>query len=297
MRVVPHPAFPSMMILGPRVDLGVATLPPDPGGAPGKPDRAKIEQVLVAIVKGTFPAEPPPADPAAAVGIFVTDEPSGPPPPRYEHDLATFKPRADIVVLGPPAEPPPAERPPGGALLPPWTETVSVPGDGAMQQPFGPADAARPFTFGWQLRTSDERRPHAGSFGPPVFDPADVLPVGFSNLFFNGGDYRGGSQPVFRHLAPGAVVEVSTRATYLVGLGTQTVTSTRRLRLPATAPTATLTVRDDHGATVRVPLAMAADTVVYDKTTGHFAVTWRGVAAYDHARRDRYLALELGEGV
>jgi hypothetical protein len=314
MKLIPHPVYSSTVLLGFRVvpSEPPQDVPPLPGTT--KPDPASIEQVLVAIAKGTFAADDPPATPLTpAEPILQTDVPFNPPfnqHLRLEHDVAPFKPRADIVVLGAPA--PPAPPPEGGTLVGGrWTERVAV-GANAMEQDFtdSPATRARPFTFGWEDRTTKDRRGpqsslntpagHAGFYGsPPSFDPEDRLPVGFNDTFANGGRYDDATmRPPFPHLPPGAVVEVTATADYETpGGAVVTRTTTRRLHLPAEAPVANLTLLDDCDVPRAQLVTMRADTVVLDKVTTRFTVVWRGGRPADRDALGRLVALRIQGGV
>lgn len=308
MKIELHPSLPSQAILGPRV--GPPSLEGDLPSAPvgDGPDPTRVQVVLVPIAKATFPADDPTATPlAAGEALLLTDERfpgDDDNPMRREHDLAVWKPRADVVVLGDPAPPTP---PTGDSTLADgtWTETVRV-GATSMSDVFPIVGRVHAFTFGWQSRVddtpgADARLDHAGDYGtdPPGFDfdPEHRLPVGFNNRFANGGDYRGGVRPTFTHLAPATTVEVETRADYNVPfVGLQTVVEVRRLHLPVAFPRATLGLLDGCDQPTATEVPMAADTVVFDKDTGRFAVTWRGVWDFASLAADRYRTLRIEGG-
>ena len=283
-----HPTLPSQIVAGPRGASATAPLT----------DQSQAETVLVAVVKATIAADDPTATPLPAgqqqpvrqTDVLFDD---GAPqdaanPMRFENDLAAFKPRADVVVLGSPA--PPQPGPIGGF----WVERVSIGTDTMVAQ----FSAAGLVTFGWQDRREGARFGYAGD--ALHFDPAAMrLPVGFRNLFFNGGSYRpvnGLQQPAFAHPAPGARVDVETRGIYPDGSGTTTRSVVRRLHLPSATPRAALTYRTgptrDAPITVR-DLPMATDTIVFDKAAGHFSVVWRSVWPLASVPLDRYVSLVL----
>lgn len=203
---------------------------------------------------------------------------------RYEHDLAIYKPRMDVVILGEPR--PPKPNPIGGT----WHESV-VSGTEVMSGTF--ADGGKRVTFGWQPRETDPRLGYAGDAAH--FEKETMkLPNNFNNLFFNGGDYQGGSQPVFSHAVPGSSIKVETSALYPGGA--VPVTATHWLYLLAPGPRAAITFRtapESAAPAVSQALPMAVDTVVYDKATGQYSVVWRGVWEFASQPADRYVSLAL----
>jgi len=261
----PHPVFPSLWLIGPRV------------GAAGP------ETVLTALCKGTFTVDDPGATPLAEQEpIRVTDElldADG--NLRHEHDLAPTKPHADAVVIGPPA--PPAGAP--GALV--WTERVEL-GGRILAAGFVVVDRARPLTFGWVTRTENPRLELAGT-GLAGFDPTtQLLPDGFDDRFHNGGQPPTSGGAVFEPPAPGSAIVVATAA------GTEE--DVFRLHLPAAFPRATLTRLNACDCPVDEDLPLRADTVVYDKTSARFTVVWRGARPLDPARLARFVRLRLRGG-
>ena len=215
-------------------------------------------------------------------------------PIRYEHDLATYKPRADVVILGTPA--PPQPGPVGGG----WDERVLI-GGTTMTATFNNARTlthfngvavavdnvpwanTMPITVGWQNRVvdggdSDTREDYAG-MDLEAFDAETMeLPQNFNNLFFNGVLYSS-TQPTFAHISA-SVITIETRGEYDDGAGgTETITNTTLLRLPA-APQMTVTFRTGDAPAAPMSSAnvsMNLDTVVYDKATAQFYAVWRGV--------------------
>jgi len=283
MEFVPHPFFPRQMIIGPRVAPGAGPLG----------HQSQVQQVLVAIVKGTFADDDPsatPLPPDQQLGICAADDPFVPgnfTELRYEHDLAAFKPRTDVVVLGAPAPPDPNPIP--GTHF----ERVAL---GVAQMITTPPFPSSRVTFGWQSRTEGPRLSLAGD--AENFDPATMLlPLQFENRFFNGGLYTTGSQPAFTHPASGATVRVETSARYsLSGGGSELRTEVHELHLPDPFPRAVITYRSGSSLTASLasqPLPMVADTIVYDKATGHFYVVWRGVWDFASVPADRYVRLVL----
>lgn len=281
MEFVLHPTLPSQIILGPRVAPGVGNLSA----------QSQAQQVLVAIVKATFAADDPSATPLPAdqqVPLFQQDQLFADETTRQEHDLAMYKPRADVVVLGAPA--PPHPGPIGGT----WTERVIL--GGVVMSGTFPNPEAIQVTFGWEKRVEGTRNGYAGQVD--TFDPDSMeLPLGFNNLFFNGGLYQGTAQPRFAHPSTGALATVESRAQYDLGGGaTETRTTTRRLHLPAAGPEATITFRKGpptDAPTTSQPLDMNVDTIVYDKSSGRFYVVWRGVWEYASVPAERYVSLVL----
>lgn len=301
---MPHPTFPSQLIVGPRVVSDTAPAPEDEAGA--------VKDVIVTVAKGTFQADglstatsqPPAGDPAASAaqqGLRLQDEPfpPAPPPPDahlvYEHDIAVFKPRADIVLLGAPAPPPP---PPGFSNATRWTESVRV-GATVMTRTFGQGAPNIPelhpqTTFGWQSRNSVARKNYAGQALESFNRAQRRLPQAFSNRFFNGGWYGGGAAPAFTHLAPGARIRIQSNATFGSGANQATGARGRWLRLPANPPFMRVTYRSGPRQVVTQQVAMRADTVVYRKDEPNFYVVWRGSWDLDSvAPRDRYVRVEV----
>jgi hypothetical protein len=210
-------------------------------------------------------------------------------PIRYEHDLATFKPRTDIVVLGAPS---PLEPGPSGGT---WNEQVLLNGD-SMPGIF--PDGTR-VTFGWQSRIengANHRKTYAGD--GQNFDPATMqLPLNFNNLFNNGGLFQNANGPVLTHPAPGSTVTVNTSGLYDIGGGaTETRTQSRELYLPNPGPQALITFRTGSAANspmLSQPLTMNVDTIVYDKNTNQFYAVWRGVWDFESIPADRYVSLAI----
>lgn len=296
---MPHPTYPSQMLVGARVAHETAQAPAAGG----------LKDVIVTVAKGTFDADglsssgsqPPAGDPpvnAAQQPLLLADEPFAPadgPHLQREHDMAIFKPRADVVLLGMPAPPPP---PPGFPPAAGWRESVTV-GATVMTRTFGagapnvPELTARA-TFGWQSRGSTARKNHAGQ-DLEHFDPLQRrLPVAFSNRWFNGGWYGGGPAPAFAHLAPAARIRVQSSATFTSGGNQATGGRGRWLRLPASPPIMRVSFRSGPRDVVTQQVAMRADTVVYLKDAPSFYVVWRG--SFDLASVtpvDRYLRVEV----
>jgi len=222
---------------------------------------------------------------------------------RYEHDLAIYKPKADIVILGQPAPPDPN---PLGNEWKEWitTDTQSMIGDfdntglvklnGTSFTRFWPAGA--PITFGWQTRLEGQRFDHTGSAGE--FKPDHmVLPLNFKNLFFNGGLYLSNGETPFSHLVAGSRVNLVSWARYDNGAGgTEIHTSTQTLHLPSTFPRAVLSYRSGAALNtdlIEEDLAFLIDTLVYEKASQQYYVVWRAVWDFASQPADRYVSLVL----
>lgn len=245
---------------------------------------SEIATVLISIVKSTYVANTNPPELAATQqDLRLKDEPLDESDPeslfRYEHDLAAFKPRMDIVVVGNPA--PPDSGPQGNT----WTEQVQLNGASMSINFIDPADSALPLTFGWEPRLGGNRESRTGT----IADGQTELPDDFDNLFFNGGLYRvggaaatsngvyytypNGTEPIFNHAGEGDLVQLTTSATYAIVGGTEIRSEIVNMHLPAVFPTTTWTTRSAGDSDI----PMAADTLVYDKSSSEYTVTWRGV--------------------
>jgi hypothetical protein len=230
---------------------------------------------------------------------------------RFEHDLALFKPRTDIVLLGAPT-PPPLQNA-VGTLTQPWTMEVSL-GAGTMVGQFtdgrlvsfnnAPIQPGTPneigLGFGWQERGEDPRKPLAGLEQSLLdFDPdAAPLPTDFSNRYFNGGLYVGNA-PVFAHPDPaGSTVTIKSTATYVIGGGEPDKTEAppaQELTLPG-APIAEITFRTadaPDAPTETQQLPMKLDTVVINQPDNWFSAVWRGNWDFASVPEDRYVRLAI----
>ncbi len=212
---------------------------------------------------------------------------------RYEHDLAPFKPFADVIVLGaasPPDRPP--DHPTGV-----WFAVVETSSGQQFEKRYdatgAPAAAQFPTktVFGWFPRGQEPRLGEAGE-NLEQFDPTEkVLPDNFQNTFYNG----------YERLLSGTVP-----LPYLAN-GTQlAIRSERRppppepvsftVRLPASRPTATLTVLNGSNQEEEQNVPLVLDTVTIEPERDRYMVVWRGTWLFEEAFKERYIKLTVQGG-
>jgi hypothetical protein len=182
--------------------------------------------------------------------VWQADELYPPPPdaqPRlaikYEGDLASFKPFADIVIVR------------DSSLAGAFGNVRIDRGAG-----FGAATAT---IYGWRSRTDEPRKSEAGTnlaaFQP---DPANKykLPDNFQNNFFNGSPLTGVAL-----LKAGDVVQFDPP-----GAG-----NAQSVTIPPAPVLRILNVENPPAITQN------ADTVIYHESGARFVVVWRGIFAWD----------------
>jgi hypothetical protein len=198
--------------------------------------------------------------------------------PRYEHDLAAFKPEADVVVVGHAQAPPPP---------PPQVVRVLVDGTEWFRRtlPGGRPKAA----LGWEPTNQGPRRQEAGtvSSDPADYPPADPLPADFSNHWFNGHLRSARQLSPVPYLPAAASVGVE-----------RSVGQPYRFTLRGDAPTAEYRVVTGGGADRpeawgRQALDLAADTLVVEPELDRCYLVWRGVWPFDQHPEDSYRRLTV----
>lgn len=222
------------------------------------PTTGLVEQTGTIIVKRTYTIDRrrgalTPAD--SPEPVFLTDEPVGAeapekPPLRFEHDLASFKPEADVVVLGFPG--------PAGAMA-----RVLVGGQEWLARTLG---AGERHLFGWASRTESPRLGYAGTFaGKPA------LPADFDNRFFSGYRRDARATPAPPSLPPRAriVIEREGAAGYSFDLRDD-VGEAAYCCYTGSGP-------DREALWRRHGLPMTLDTLVVEPERDRCYLVWRGV--------------------
>lgn len=202
---------------------------------------------------------------------------------RYEHDLVSFKPQGDVIVLGF-SDIAGISRIYVNNII--WFEV-------ALSLSGGRAKAL----FGWEPRVNDAnatlRQNKAGGFSPnpdhypsqwPFTDPVrDPLPGGpgdsrvpaFDNIFYNGYPRQAARLNVIPYLPRGAEIRLERGAgnPYRFRLGSETVTATYFSHHGA-GP-------DDEQRWRRTAVTMNLDTLVIEPERNCCYAVWRGVWPFD----------------
>lgn len=198
---------------------------------------------------------------------------------RYEHDLASFKPEGDVIVLG-------------------FTDFV---GDNVVKANAVPwlshviasNTPRKKALFGWEPRVGSDRgvgsdrEDEAGTFDPP---PSDTLPDDFNNRFYNGyrrtnvGEAITANSP-FPYLPAGAQIEIERVA------GSDYRFSLRGDTAAATYYYYNGTGTDDESNWQSEPVTMNLDTLVIEPEANRCYVVWRGVWPFDEQGEDAYRRL------
>lgn len=197
---------------------------------------------------------------------------------RFEHDLSSYKPEADIIVLG------------YGNILDGTNATISVDGKTWLERTVGSTN--RRHLFGWMPRSKDNRKTQAGilSESPDAY-PLKGLPEKFDNGFFNG--YQRDHKPksfagLFPFLRSGneiAIERVSGAQPY-------------RFKLPGDKVSATysyydLTKPDTKAYWQSQSIPMNIDTLVIEPEQNQCIIVWRGVWNFDEHAEASYRRLEV----
>ncbi|HMN27303.1 MAG TPA: hypothetical protein PKE45_04040 [Caldilineaceae bacterium] len=235
----------------------------------------QIQRTGTVILKRTYAISASTSDPAtgsvtptSALPVFVGDQlASG--QLRYEHDLATFKPEGDLLVL---------DFVTGAAAA----ATVRVANVNWLSRAVAASDA---HLFGWQSR-SDAPRKGEGAFPDNDSDyplPAP-LPASFNNRYFNGFLRNANSLNPLPYLPASATILVERGATrYGFRLGSETITA-RYLYYRGTGAD-----EDCHWRTRT--LAMNLDTLVVEPALNRCYSVWRGVWNFDEQDAGNYRRL------
>jgi hypothetical protein len=192
----------------------------------------------------------------------------------YEHDLASFKPEGDLIVLG------------FADVM--GVSAVSVNGVAWLRRTVMPTEKA---LFGWEPRKDGPRKEAAGSFPtePDAYPLSDPLPADFRNHFYNG--YRRTnvdvSLPASSYVPPAAQIEI-TRGTV----------SPYRFALRSDRPTAAYSYysgrgQDEAHSWLSESIAMNLDTLVIEPEKNRCYALWRGAWPFDAHREDAYRRLAV----
>lgn len=243
------------------------------------PATGQIEQTGTLIVKRAYTIDrwagalEPAQDPQR---LFMADEPDEPAGagapgqalPRYEHDLASFKPEADVVVLDYVASAgTPARVVVGGQI---WLARTLGEGERHL--------------FGWSPRAEGPRHNQAGTF-----TDQPTLPADFKNAFFCGYRRDARTAPAPPALPPGTRVVVERGAAPGYGFTLRDDVGRAAFYTYAGAGP------DREGQWRRHELPMVLDTLVVEPERDRCALVWRGVwpfGAYPEASY-RLLVVEV----
>ncbi|MGK7890130.1 MAG: hypothetical protein AB4042_12415 [Leptolyngbyaceae cyanobacterium] len=205
---------------------------------------------------------------------------------RYEHDLAPFKPEADVIVLG-------------------WTDIagtvrVKVKGKPWLERDIALEGASESWElekamFGWEPRVGTERETEAGPFPeePEAYPLSDPLPSsnnnqpGFSNRFYNG-YHRSGAIPAelpFPYLPRMAQIQIERDQ----GRGYHL--SLLNERVSATYYYYTGMGLDEASQWKSQVVPMNLDTLVVEPTINRCYLVWRGAWPFDRHPEDAYRRL------
>jgi hypothetical protein len=234
----------------------------------------QIQRTGTVILKRTYTISPS-TDPAtgsvtpiAALPLFVGDQLVND-QVQYEHDLATFKPEGDLLVLNFVT----------GAATP---ATVRVNNTNWFSRMVAATDA---HLLGWQNR-SDAPRKGEGAFPDNDSDyplPAP-LPAAFNNRYFNGFLRSANQINPLPYLPASATILIERGATrYGFRLGSETITA-RYFYYRGTGSD-----EDCHWRTR--PLTMNLDTLVLEPGLNRCYTVWRGVWNFDEQPVDAYRRL------
>lgn len=174
---------------------------------------------------------------------------------RYEHDLASFKPEGDVVVLGFAEAGPCAVRVNGATRL---QRTV--------------LSALEKALLGWEPRGDAARLGQAGTQPPPE---GQSLPPDFDNRFYNGYLRAARHLAASPFLAANAEVEIDRNGVvdYAFTLPSDTASAAYFFHAGV--------MPDEEKCWQRVPVAMNLDTLVAEPESDRCYVVWRGVWDFD----------------
>lgn len=210
---------------------------------------------------------------------------------RYEHDLAPFKPYADIIVLQPVTP---------ASSQPEWTVFLELDTGQSVKKNYDdtawldsgdPAPTVKNL-FGWEGRGDfDSPRKERAGKNLGSFNPDErVMPEEFQNEFFNGygWDEDENKSPVrLAHLADNTVLTISSDPTSFTSF---------QVRLPAARPTAIRQINRRNGNTDERPLPLKLDTIIIEPQLDRYQVIWRGMWEWDD-QADPPVALRVTGGI
>jgi hypothetical protein len=239
-----------------------------------------LELTGTVIVKRTYDVNPldgrlTPA--ATALPIFDSDQmlETDDEIIQYEHDLAAFKPEADLIVWG--------------FIGPIGLQRVRVGGtlwlSRTMPNPIPPEEVA---LFGWEPRI-DSPRETDGNFpsDPAEYPLPAALPAGFNNRYYNGYRRDAAVAAPFPYFQAGASVAIERNGSqdYEVILGPEIVTATY-YNYSGIGP-------DVERRWQPQPVTMQRDTVVITPGEDQCYVVWRGVWPFADHPDTAYRRLEV----
>ena len=246
-----------------------------------------LEQTGTVVVKRTYDVNPTtgaltPA--SAALPIFDSDQtlaaddannPTDEEIIQYEHDLAGYKPEADLTVWG--------------FIGAAGTQEVRVNGSAWLRRdisaPLLPLEYA---LFGWEPRV-DSPRATDGAFPTDenAYPLPAPLPAGFNNRFYNGYLRAAALAAPFAYFSSGASITVARAGStdYRTILGTESVTATYYLYSGIGS--------DVEQRWQPHAVAMLRDTVVISPGDDQCYVVWRGVWPFANHPETDYRRLEV----
>lgn len=208
---------------------------------------------------------------------------------RYEHDLAAYKPQADVIVLG-------AAEPPDSNYADTWHVVMDTSSGLSIEKEFGSLSSTfhTKTVFGWASRSEDPRLAQAGS-NLQNFDPANLLPDDFDNQFYNGYDRLLSGDVPLNYLADGTTLTFRSERRPVLSPGDE-----RELFeavIVGSRPIATLTVLDGSGQEQDLDVPIVLDTVVLEPDADTYVLVWRGVWRFDDHAEENYIRLVVTGGL
>ena len=208
---------------------------------------------------------------------------------KYEHDLASHKVDADIIIHGFSDKTGTHSVKVNGET---WFSTTlprSDPGN-----PFITMSGARPKSFlGWEQRLTDPRKAEGGDFEVWADDPAEPpLPADFMNIYYNG--YLRDARVVSsknQYLPPGAhiTVERPLVSAYSITLPEDVYNGSYFYTRPSQP--------DDKDHWGKTPFSLHADTLVIEPEKQACYIVWRGHWHFTDHPEDSYRLLEVFKSI
>ncbi len=208
---------------------------------------------------------------------------------RYEHDLAPFKPFADIIVLGLFTLPPSPTPPPPPAPQFGWEILIELNLNKVVRKRF--AVNTDPLIvrslFGWAARSEGTRKEQSGNL--ELFKHKEqVLPTDFNNNFYNGMDRDVQGDIPVDYLVNSSNIIVHTNPPGLFNF---------EILLPSTRPVAVLCTQNAQGRENTIPLNLNLDTLIIEPEINRYMVIWRGCWILDEQFPKDYSELHVSGGI